>query len=1217
MIERILGIDTGTNSLGWAVVDKVPEGYNLIDRGVNIFQEGVKIEKGIEASKAAERTGFKALRVHYYRTKLRKIRLCAVLSDAGLLPSLNREELRQWRLKGVYPQNEAFREWQLTDDKQNVNPYRFRYICLTKKLDLSLLSNRYILGRAIYHINQRRGFLSNRKDQTESQESGKVKEEINGLSQQMRDAGFEYLGDYFYSLYEKGEKIRGHYTDRNEHHLKELRAICDKQGLSADLSRRIEKAIFYQRPLKSQKEQVGHCVFEKNKFRCSASHPLFEEFRMLSFVNNIKVKTYNKDSLRPLSQTERELAISMFYRQKERFRFSDIAKKIAGKESFGYYKADADKDKAYLFNYYMDTSVSGCPVTARLRKLFGDDWVAGLNEVYTLSQKPQTGEAKTPDEIVDDVWHALFFFSDEGKLREFGMSRLQLNEEEAKQFSKITVTSEYASLSLCALRKILPYLRRGMIYSHATFFANLGKVIPAYEWNVPEKREAIIDNLETWMNGYDRNTATAPLEIYFKEHLMELYDIDRTLLSNLYHPSMIDPYPQVRPDELGLYRLGSPRTNSIRNPMAMRAMFRLRKLVNRLLTEGKIDRNTKIHIEFARELNDANKRQAIDLYRKNNEKYREQCRKKICELYAQETGCHIEPTDTDILKFQLWEEQNHVCLYTGKRIGISDFLGSHPSFDIEHTIPRSVGGDSTRMNLTLCDSAFNRAEKKTLLPTQLSCHSDILDRIAGWKDKYERLEKQIRQKRTNGSMSKDVKDGIIRGWHLLELERDYWKGKYSRFLMTEVPEGFSRRQGTDISLISKYARLYLKSLFPKVYTVKGIATSDFRKLWGLQDIYVKKQRDNHVHHCIDAIVIACIGPDEYSKLAAYYHDEENHEWYGTNKAKFPKPWATFVEDIKALPDTLLVSHYTPDNMPKRVRRRVKMGKTTVISESDTARGRLHQATNYGAIQANDTVRYVIRRDLASFSSEKDIKSIVDDTVRQKVQEAVARSGMNALKTETIWMNEAKGVPIKKVRCFADSVKNPINIRQQRDLSDKEYKRQYHVMNDRNYLMAIYIGKDAKGKEKRDFKLVNCMQAADYFKRKHDERSLPLVPPVCEKGYPLAYTLKIGTMVLLYEKNPETEIWLGTKADLSPRLYKVSGFTSLKVLSANKYREYGRINLTFQQEARSSSEVKAQSDAYKNGEPFRPAILMLHTQIKALVEGVDFEINESGEIKRLR
>ena len=52
--KRILGLDTGTNSLGWAVVDRLDSNeYSLVRRGSLIFQEGVKIEKGIESSKAA------------------------------------------------------------------------------------------------------------------------------------------------------------------------------------------------------------------------------------------------------------------------------------------------------------------------------------------------------------------------------------------------------------------------------------------------------------------------------------------------------------------------------------------------------------------------------------------------------------------------------------------------------------------------------------------------------------------------------------------------------------------------------------------------------------------------------------------------------------------------------------------------------------------------------------------------------------------------------------------------------------------------------------------------------------------------------------------------------------------------------------------------------------------------------------------------------------
>jgi len=83
----------------------------------------------------------------------------------------------------------------------------------------------------------------------------------------------------------------------------------------------------------------------------------------------------------------------------------------------------------------------------------------------------------------------------------------------------------------------------------------------------------------------------------------------------------MDKYPRVlRTNDHGVYQLGSPRIDSVRNPMAMRSIFRLRKLVNRLLEEGKIDPDTEVHIEFARELNDANKRHAIAEFVKINQK---------------------------------------------------------------------------------------------------------------------------------------------------------------------------------------------------------------------------------------------------------------------------------------------------------------------------------------------------------------------------------------------------------------------------------------------------------------------------------------------------------------------------------------------------------------------------------------------------------------------
>lgn len=1202
-MTKILGIDTGTNSLGWAIVEKQADEYHLLDKGVNIFQEGVKIEKGIESSKAAERTAHKAARVRNYRIKLRKIRLLRILSDAHLCPPLSKVELSAWRLKKEYPKNELFMQWQSTDDESEKTPYAYRHKCLHDCLDFSSVTDRYILGRAFYHMIQRRGFLSNRKDQS-ADDTGKVKESISNLTQEMHDAGYEYLGDYFYSLYNKGEKIRNHYTARNEHYLAEFKAICEKQDLDKNLGpevvRQIEKAIFDQRPLKSQKGQVGKCVFEKNKTKCPSSHPMYEEFRMLSFINNIKIQTPNDDVLRPLSPEERALIMPLFFRKsKKLFDFEDIAKKLAPKKQYGFYKKSSDAEMPYLFNYPMDTSVSSCPVTTALKDIFGDDWIDSLCETYTLA------EGKSRLNVVNDIWHVLCFYTDDTKLAEFAKNRLQLNDEEAKKFCEISLPGDYASLSLKAICKILPYLRRGLIYSHAVFLGNLCEVMPQYEWEIEEMRNAAIEHIIHEMNLIDSKDART-FEVCIKEYLKEQYHVSEEKLKKLYHPSMMEVYPRVqRTNNHGVYQLGSPRIDSVRNPMAMRSMFRLRKLVNRLLEEGKIDQDTEIHIEFARELNDANKRNAIAVYTKENQNKNDEARKKIINLFKAETGKDIDPTDVDVLKYVLWEEQGHICLYTGKQIRISDFVGSNPKFDIEHTIPRSVGGDSTKMNLTLCDSRFNRDIKKTKLPTELSNHEEIMTRINEWKEKYESLEGQIRKQKklSKGASSKEQKDRIIRKRHLLELQRDYWRGKYLRFTMESVPEGFSRRQGTDISVISKYARLYLKSLFKHVYTVKGIATSDFRKIWGIQKAYSKKERVNHVHHCIDAIVIACIGLDEYNKLGAYYHDEENHEWYGMSKAYFKKPWPTFVEDIEKVQDEILVYHYTPDNMSKQGRRRILIDGKKVLSKGDAARGSLHNDTYYGAIENDGVVRYVKRINLASMK-ESDVKNIVDDVVRGIVEATIREKGFKEAMAGTIWMNEEMQIPIKKVRCYT-SIKNPLSFdkKKQRDLSDKEYKRNYYVTTDGNYMVALYVGSAKTGKKKTFYEFVNMMEAADYYKTSYDKSVIGHnIVPLEKDNCQLAFILKKGTMVIFYKETKE-EVWDYSQKEKDRNLYYVS------VIESD-----GRVTFKYHQEARQDKELPRNASDTSD---IRPKIRVGLASAKILVQGYDFEINELGEIKRLK
>lgn len=682
--------------------------------------------------------------------------------------------------------------------------------------------------------------------------------------------------------------------------------------------------------------------------------------------------------------------------------------------------------------------------------------------------------------------------------------------------------------------------------------------------------------------------------------LRDTYHVDEKHLSLLYHPSMIDIYPHQRDA-----RLGSPRIDSIRNPMAMRSLFQMRHVINRLLKEGKIDCNTEIHIELARELNDANRRVAIQKWNNANEKRHNESRTTIIKLYKEATGREIAPTDEEVLKYELWEEQKHICLYTGKTIGIADFIGSNPKYDIEHTIPRSVGGDSTNMNLTLCDSTFNREVKGTKIPTQLSNHTEIIARIKHWKEQWDELERKLRKLRTTSGMTKAQKDKIIQQRHYLTIQRDYWRGKYERFTMMEVPEGFSLRQGVDINVISKYALAYLKSVFNNVYTRKGVTTAEFRRLWGLQELYVSKDRTNHIHHCIDAVVVACIGQDEYTQMAQYYRKEEEYRWDNKPKPHFTKPWDTFVEDVKGLSEETLISHNTPDNVRKKMRRRIRVNGKKVLCTSDVVRGPLHKETYYGAIQQEGEIKYVVRKPLSTIETIKDIQSIVDPIVRDIVQRVFNQGWKEALKG-TVWMNEEKKIPITKVRCYATDVKNPLHIRQHRDLSDKKYKQQYHVKNDENYCMAIYIGEDTKGKGKRDFELISLMDV--YQNDLHT-----LISPTNTKGYKLAYVLKKGTMVLLYDDNRDAVFDL-PKKEQTKRLYKVIGLSSMVI--AKKYL-YGTILLKYHQEARMSTELKARSGEFHQDENTRPIISMLHTQFKALVEGYDFTINEIGEIKRLR
>lgn len=1209
MSEKVLGLDLGTNSIGWAVIERNENTCKLLYNGVEIFQEGVAREKGNEIPMVKARTDARALRRHYFHRRLRKIELLKVLVENNMCPPLTEEQIKAWKNQKIYPCVDDFIAWQRTNDNENNNPYRDRYIAINEVLDLSLQHDRYLLGRAFYHLAQRRGFLSNRKDMTNEDESGIVKSGISSLTEEMKNAGCRYIGEYFYKLYQSGEKIRGKYTSRNEHCRAEFNAICKRQNLSAELIEVLNRAIFFQRPLKSQKGIVGKCTFESKKSRCPISHPRYEEFRMLSFINNIKIKTLNEN--RRLNAQEIDSIIPLFLRKsKPQFKFEEIAKTIAGKkENYGY--IDDKKDVAYRFNYKMDTVVSGCPMIAAFKSVWDNDW---LDEICSCYIK---GIGKSRNEIINDIWHVLFSFDSDDKLRSWLKTNLQLDEANADKL--ITIPQGYASLSLNAIDKILPFLRKGYRYDEAVFVANLKYLFCSDIVENTERYNELCRSVLRIVNDFEPividgkrlNTGDR-----VKRYLRDVDGVIFSRIDKLYHPSMIEAYPKASQNENGELLLGSPRISSVRNPMAMRALFRLRALINTLLREGKIDPSTKINIEFARELNDANKRKAIEEYQREREAENKRYAEEIKKLYAKESGVDITPSDDDILKYRLWMEQKHICIYTQKTIGITEFLGANPKYDIEHTIPRSRYGDNSVANKTLCDCRFNREIKCAQLPTQLSNYPEIINCIEslGWYERIRDLSAQI--ERTKRSYStKEAKDKAIQRRHKLKMHLDYWQSKLDRFTMKEIPTGFSNRQGADIGVIGRYARLYLNSVFDKIYVIKGATTAEFRKMWGIQDEYVKKERVNHSHHCIDAVVIACIGKSEYEKWAQYNVDVERYEWNHEHRPAFEKPWPTFTEDLKNLPQSLFVPHHHPDNMPKQTRKilrkrgviQTNSNGHPIYQQGDSARCSLHLQTFYGAIKRNDKTKYVVRKPLNQLSGA-DVENIVDEAVKQKIRQAIDRKGFKEAITGDIWMNEEKRILIKKVRIYVPSVVSPINLKKHRDLSSKNYKQHYHVANDRNYCMAIYEGTDRNGKPKRSYEIVNNLEAAKYFKQSSRNELMPELLPLSDKDdYALKWVLKVGTMVLLYEKSAD-ELKECNDSELVRRLYKVVGINTNPT-----GRGYGVIKLRYHQEARSSSEFKSKNGAWKINEELRCAITLLHTQFNAYVEGVDFDISITGKI----
>ncbi len=1247
---KALGLDIGSNSIGWGLVD---ESNRSIEKcGVYIFPEGIKKEKGNEKSKAAERTGFRSARRLKFRRKLRKYETLKVLVKNQMCP-LTMEELDLWRYEKKYPASTDFINWYRTDEERNWEPYFLRKKCVEQKAE------RYEIGRALYHLAQRRGFLSNRKDSSKGQD-GKVKEAIGLLSKELNG---KTIGQYFYELKQRGERVRGRYTSRKEHYEVEFLKICEIQQIDGELKDKLYNAIFFQRKLKSQKFLVGKCTFETNKPRCPISHFEFEEFRMLSFINSIKVaRNRDEDDFQEkdfLKEDERCSIIPLFFRKsKHSFRFEDIAKKLKGKNEY------------WEFNYRDDVNVSGCSVTAQLREIFGETWketVAGQYDIF-------------------DIWHVLFDFDDDDKLHEFARTKLNLDEEKADKFCKINFPQGYGNLSLKAIRKILPFLRKGYLYSHAVFLANIPFMIGAKEF---EKNATAIENSikdiigslnkrnniliitnmcidkafkdkqrdfhseewdksivdtqfvdfygkKKWDNLSAEERADIKMEVEGKvedvikfattrnpndykyqmlrtDKLIEDYLIERgfSIKKNikLYHPSDTDygfENPTISDD--GKKMLGSPRTPSVKNPVAMRAMFQLRKLINYLIETGEIDSSTKINIELANEVNDKNWRKAIAEFQKKNEEKNKQYENELKDL-------NIEPSDTNLRKYRLWKEQQETCPYTGNHISIEALFGEHPLYDFEHTVPRSFSYDDSLENITLCYAEYNRNVKKQHIPSELPGYEEIKERFLKFYEKdIERCRKTIeKNKMRGGYVDPVVKDEGIVKRHVAELELKYYEGKIKRFTALEITSGFTHRQLNDTRIITKFALAYLKSVFNYVQPVNGAMTDLFKRQWGLLDRNETKDRTNYRHHIVDALIVACVNRGKYNLLCEVIRKSAD----GAH-LRMEKPWKSFDRDVLSAVRYVVPKFFVDDNslrQSKKILRdrkgkpKLKNGKKVYI-QGATARGSLHKDKVFGRIYTSPVKGeeskkvFVLRISCSELTKEKG-KKIIDNKIKSIFFANIesGRQGLDDIQKKGILLplkKDGKDIYVKKIRIQVDDTA-PIRLKEHHNVSKnriQDYKQHYYVKNDENYLIALYRGIDKKNKMVTGYFVLNLLGAVT---RKH--QGDVLYPNTQEKNgtvLSLYKVLKIGKTVIMQE-NKEEDVFALSREQLFSRMYRVSGIAS---------SPDGRIKFVH---AIIASPHSTKSEFFDNDiDKFKR---ISNSQLFCLVEGIDFTISPTGEIKR--
>lgn len=1316
MKMRTLGIDIGTGSLGWAICEKDGRESDpqLREHGIMVFPEGIDRDQTGEKPKNQQRNRSRASRRRYFRRKRRKQMLLDVLISEGLCP-LSKEALVRWVKEDLYPDEPAFRDW------FKMQPYPLR----AEALDRPLTAHEF--GRVLYHMDQRRGFRSNRKEGDGEQKkfhSGDGDRGIRGYDETqalLNEHGTMGKVAVHLGAQSKVDAVRRRFVKRDDY-VKEFDQIWLKQqelhgndALGTKLTEKLHDQIgapfdgilFFQRPLRSQKGAVGKCRFEKNKRRAPQASLTAEVFEVLQTVNNMKV-----DGM-PLTMELRHRVINDLFLKKDRFTAEDLNKALVKWKVNGTSNYAGEEAKKVKFK--------GAEVIKDLAKLFGGkSWEPLAQEIFNNPDKKEWLDRWS---AIKDAEHfsEISDLRDKGKdtgrkkdLKQYAIEKWGFDEKQLKSLKNIAWPQGYANISHKAMGKMIPWLRQGMIFSHAAFLANIDEAFgerwktmtEAQRAKVSGDIQAIIESMRVekgrtellnglvkqyrqhwdetknphgfwsdarrkefdrafnnWMQkelgeqlgDAEREALRTELVGRFDAHVDEFgvrmpfikleraderianyltkdWEVGFDGISKLYHPADIEIYPEARGEQLG-----SPFHPALNNPVALRALHALRFLINALLKSGAVDKNTRIRIELARELNSANERRAWQWFQSDMFD-RQRKAEEACKNWFDAHMPGTPVTEDAIERVWLMQEAEEVlgqakCVYTNRALSMGDVIGGTANTNVEHTWPKWRSLDDSKANKMLCDRDYNNNIKGDRIPAEcenwetLKAYKGmepaaILPNVEKFRLKMEHYKMlvEIRKQDSKNAQDPSTKNTVLVQKNYYSFWYRYWKTKYEHFALESIPLGFTNRQQVEVGMITRYARAYLRTFFPRVDCVKGELVSFMRKEW-MGKKQEQKDRTNHFHHLVDAITMAATNKETTDRIAHELRQQEER-----NSSMTPtKPWPSFAEDVLKLKDKVLVYHFSDDPLGRTTRyRKLIKGKRRVVTGS-TVRGSLHKDTFYGRIlwkdpQTGQKVLRTVKRTRIHDMSENDVDFIVSEQLKSMIR-SVEWGGIEKVKA-------AGGLPVqvqqgavldthtvKKLRLFTQQVKRDKNglpqaeedslleIKPHRDkVKGREHKHHLLAANDDNHLMGVY--QNEKGD--RTFHILSLFELTKALQR-GERKGFPhsLLPDSIERevrgkkvkyqlvrrnGHPVV--LRKDQMVLLYTESPEEINW-NDKADVGVRLHKVRSF-----------EPDGRLVLVHHMEAQPMSKL-IRTGAFVPGATGVRLRLSLNG-LNALLEDVDFK-----------